>query len=534
MSQQLGGQPIIIINQGTKRSRGEEAQHSNIMAAKAIAGAVRTTLGPRGMDKMLVGSTGDIVITNDGATILSEISVKHPGGKMMVEVAMTQDDQVGDGTTTAVVIAGSLMEQAEKLLEMGIHPTVISEGYRKGMEKALEIADTLSFKVDPKDRKTLIRIADTAITGKSVESAKEKLDGIIVDAVMAITEKTDGKYTADEDDVLIKKQKGKSIDDSELVRGIILDKKRVSEGMPKKVTGAKIALIAMPLEITKTQVKAKIKITTADQVSAFSQQEQDSLKKLADSVIASGANVLLCQKGIADPVQFFLAKHGVFAIEDVPEKDLKYAARALHANIVNKPEDLTAKDLGHAESVEEDNNIDITRISGCKNPKTVSILLRGTSDYLLDELERAVVDGTRVVMDAIEDGTYVVGGGAVEVELLMKIRNYAETIGGRIQMAIEGYATAFEIIPRTLAENSGYSPIDKLVALKNAHAKGQKTAGLNVFTGEVIDMLKEGVFEPLRSKRQSIQSASETAIMLIRIDDMMITQSPSAGEMPEM
>ena len=375
------------------------------MAAKAIAGAVRTTLGPRGMDKMLVSSTGDIVITNDGATILNELSVQHPGAKMMVEVARTQDDQVGDGTTTAVVIAGALMEQAEKLLEMGIHPTVISEGYRLGMEKGLEIASSLSFKVDPADRKTLIKVADTAITGKSIESVKEKLDGIIVDAVMAIAEKTDGKYSADEDDLLIRKKKGKSIDDSELIRGIILDKTRVTEGMPKKVNGAKVALIAMPLEITKTQVKAKIKITTAEQISAFSEQERAALRKLADSVISSGANVVLCQKGIADPVQFFLAKYGVYAVEDVPEKDLKYAARALNANIVNKPEDLTAKDLGIAEVVDEDDDMEITRISGCRNPKTVSILLRGTSDYLLDELERAVVDGTRVVMDAIEDGT---------------------------------------------------------------------------------------------------------------------------------
>ncbi|HVP96934.1 thermosome subunit alpha [Methanoregula sp.] len=536
MSQQLGGQPIIILRQGTTRNRGEEAQHSNIMAAKAIANAVRSTLGPRGMDKMLVGSTGDIVITNDGATILSELSVEHPGAKMVVEVAMTQDDQVGDGTTTAVIIAGALMDQAEKLLEMKIHPTIIAEGYRMGMEKALEITDSLSYKVDPSDKKTLRKIAGTAITGKSIEAVREKLDDIIVDAVMAITEKTSGKYLASEDDVLIKKQKGTSMDDSELVRGIILDKKRASEDMPKKITGAKVALIALPMEIAKTQVKAKIKISAADQISAFSKQEQDTLKKLADAVVNAGANVVLCQKGIADAVQFFLAKNGIYAVEDVPEKDLKYAARALTGNIVNKPEDLTAKDLGHADVVEEDNDMDITRISGCRNPKTVSILLRGTSDYLLDELERAVVDGTRVVMDTIEDGTYVAGGGAVETELLMKVRDYAETVGGRVQLAIEGYATAFETIPRTLAENSGYNAIDKLVALKNAHAKGKKTAGLNVYTGEVIDMLEEGVLEPLRSKRQSIQSASETAIMLIRIDDMMITQShsPAEGQMPGM
>ena len=530
----LSGQPIIILRDNVERNTGKEAQRSNIMAAKAIAGAVRTTLGPRGMDKMLVNSTGDIVITNDGATILQEISVQHPGAKMVIEVAKTQDDEVGDGTTTAVVIAGSLMEQAEDLLEQGIHPTVIAQGYRQGMQKALEITDALSFKVDPRDRKTLLKIADTAITGKSIESVKEKLDGIIVDAVMAIAEKTNGKYLADEDDVMIKKQKGRSMNDAELVRGIILDKKRVSEDMPKKVTAARIALIATPMEITKTQVKAKIKITTADQIAAFSEQERATLRKLADAIVNAGANVVFCQKGIADPVQFFLAKNGIYAVEDVPEKDLKYAARALNANIVNKPEDLTAKDLGHAEVVEEDNDTDITRISGCKNPKAITILIRGTSDYLLDELERAVVDGTRVVMDAIEDGTYVVGGGAVETELLMKIRDYAETVGGRVQLAIEGYAKAFETIPRTLAENSGYNSIDKLVALKNAHAKGKKTAGLNVYNGEIIDMLGEGVLEPLRSKRQSIESASETAIMLIRVDDMMITQSKNAPSMPPM
>jgi archaeal chaperonin len=521
----LEGQPIVILRNNVERNRGKDAQRSNIMAAKAIAGAVRTTLGPRGMDKMLVGSIGDIVITNDGATILSEISVQHPGAKMVIEVAKTQDDEVGDGTTTAVVIVGALMERAEDLLEQGIHPTVIAQGYRMGMEKALEITKGLSFKVNHDDRKTLLKIADTAITGKSIESVKGKLDGIIVDAVMTVAEKANGNFLVDEDDVMIKKQKGKSMDDAELIRGVVIDKKRVNEGMPRKVSKAKVALVALPMEITKTQVKAKIKITDAEQITAFSEQERDALKKLADAIINSGANVLFCQKGIADAVQFFLAKHGVYAIEDVPESDMKYAARALHANIVNKPEDLTAKDLGTAETVEEDNDVDITRISGCKNPKTITILLRGSSDYLLDELERAVVDGTRVVMDAIEDGTYVVGGGAVETELLMKIRNYGETVGGRVQLAIEGYAAAFETIPRTLAENSGYNPIDKLVELKNAHSKGKKNAGLNVYTGAVVDMLAEGVLEPLRSKRQSIQSASETAIMLIRVDDMMITQS---------
>jgi thermosome len=476
------------------------------------------------------------VITNDGATILSEIAVQHPGAKMVIEVAHTQDDEVGDGTTTAVILVGALMEQAESMLEQGIHATVIAQGYRMGMEKALEIVNSLSLKVDPTDRKTLIKIADTAITGKSIEQVKDKLDGIIVDAVMAVAEKVDGKLAVDEEDVMIKKQKGQSMNDAELIRGVVIDKTRVHDGMPRKITGAKVAMVAMPLEITKTQVKAKIKISSAEQVNAFSEQEREALKKLADAIIDSGANVLLCQKGISDAAQFYLAKAGVLAFEDVPEKDMKYAARALHANIVNKPESLMAKDLGIANLVEEDTEGKVTRVSGCKNPKTITILLRGTSDYLLEELERAVVDGTRVVMDAMEDGTYVVGGAAVETELLMKIRDYASTVGGRVQLAIEGYASAFESIPRALAENSGFNPIDKIVELKNVHSKGKKYAGLNVYEGKVIDMLAEGVIEPLRSKRQSIQSASETAIMLIRVDDMMITQQggKSAGAAPGM
>jgi len=530
----LSGQPIIILKENVERNYGKEAQRSNIAAAKAIAGAVRSTLGPRGMDKMLVSGTGDIVITNDGATILSEIAVQHPGAKMVIEVARTQDDEVGDGTTTAVILVGALMEQAESMLEQGIHPTVIAQGYRMGMEKALDIVNSLSLKVDPSDRKTLLKIADTAITGKSIEQVKGKLDGIIVDAVMTVAEKVNGKFAVDEEDVMIKKQKGAAMDDAELIRGVVIDKVRVHEGMPKKITKAKVAMVATPLEITKTQVKAKIKISSAEQINAFSEQEREALKKLADAIIDSGANVLLCQKGISDAAQFFLAKSGILAIEAVPEKDMKYAARALHANIVNKPESLTTKDLGVADLVEEDDEGKVTRISGCKNPKTTTILLRGTSDYLLDELERAVVDGTRVVMDAMEDGTYVVGGGAVETELLMKIRDYAQTVGGRVQLALEAYATAFESIPRTLAENSGYNPIDKLVELKNVHSKGKKNAGLNVYEGKVVDMLSEGVIEPLRSKRQSIQSASETAIMLIRVDDMMITQQGGKGGMPGM
>jgi chaperonin GroEL (HSP60 family) len=379
--------------------------------------------------------------------------------------------------------------------------------------------------VEPTDKKTLMKIADTSMTGKSIESVKKKLDGIAVDAVMAVAEKVNGRITVDENDVMIKKQKGATMDDAELIKGVVIDKKRANDQMLKSVKNARIALVATPLEITKTQVKAKIKITAADQINAFSVQEREALKKLADRIIESGANVLLCQKGIADPVQFYLAKAGIYAIEDVKEDDMKFAARALNANIVNKPEELTAKDLGQAQLVEEEEGADLTKISGCRNPKATTILLRGTSEYLLDELERAVVDGTSVVMDAMEDGTYVVGGAAVETELLLKLRSYAESMGGRVQLAIEAYANTFESIPRTLAENSGFNAIDKIVELKSVHAKGRKHAGLNVFTGQVVDMHAAGVYEPLRSKRQSIQSATETAVMLVRVDDMMITQN---------
>ncbi len=436
----LAGQPIIILRENVERTRGFEAQRSNIMAARAIAAAVRTTLGPRGMDKMLVSSSGDVVITNDGATILHEMSVQHPGGKLVVEVAETQDGEVGDGTTTAIVLLGSLMDEAERLLAQEIHPTVIAHGYQLGMEKALEVLNELAITVDFDDQETLTKIADTAMTGKSIEAIKEKASSIVVDAVRQVATRTNsGTYIVDEDDVKIKKQIGETMHDAELVRGVIIDKKRVFEQMPAKVTDAKVALIAQPLEVTKTQVKSKIKITTSDQMKAFSEQERESLRKLAEAIVAAGANVVLCQKGIADAVQYYLAKHGVYAIEDVKEDDMKFAAKALCGTIVNKPEELNATTLGHAEEAGELPDTDLTVISGCDNPKAVTILLRGTSQLLVDELERAVYDAARVVQDAIEDGKFVVGGGSVETELQMRIRDYAATFGGRVQLAIEAF-----------------------------------------------------------------------------------------------
>jgi thermosome len=521
----LGGQPIIILKENVERNRGLEAQRSNIAAAKAIASAVRTTLGPRGMDKMLVSGSGDVTISNDGATILQEIAVQHPGAKMVIEVAETQDDEVGDGTTTAVILVGSLMEKAEEMIEKKIHPTIIGNGYQLGMEKALEILNELAIEIRPDDRDMLVRIADTAMTGKSIESVKDKLNGIVVDSVMIVSEKENGKVTIDQENVMIKKQAGDTMDDAELVRGVVIDKTRITEEMPHKVKSAKVALVTSPLEIKKTQTKAKIRITSSEQINAFGAQERETLKKFADEVIASGANVLLCQKGIAEAVAFYLAKGGVLAVEDVPEKDMKYAAKALNAEMVSKPEELTPEMLGSADLVEEEEDADLIKISGCENPKAVTILLRGSTEYLLDELERAVVDGTRVVMDVMEDGKMVAGGGSVETELLMRIRDYAATVGGRAQLAIEKYADSFEAIPITLAENSGFNPLDKLVDLKNAHAKGKKHAGLNVYDGKVVDMLKAKVVEPLRSKRQSVQSSAEAAILLLRVDDMMISRS---------
>ncbi|MDD1667385.1 MAG: thermosome subunit [Methanomicrobiales archaeon] len=529
---QLTGQPIIILKEGVERTRGHEAQRSNIAAAKAIAAAVRTTLGPRGMDKMIIDSTGDIVITNDGATILHELSIQHPGGKMVVEVAETQDDEVGDGTTTACIIVGALMEAAERMLEQEIHPTVIAQGYRMGMEKAIEIVKGLSITVKPDDVTTLKKIADTAMTGKSIEQVKEKLDGIVVDAVRAVVQTVDGKLVVDEDDVKIMKHVGETMDDAEFIRGIVIEKKRVSEEMPKKIEKAKIALVATPLEITKTQVKSKIRITSPDQLGAFDVQEKDTLRQMADLVVKTGANVVLCQKGIADSVQYYLAKNGIMAIEDVPEKDMLFAARALNTQIANKPHDLTAKMLGQAELVEEMEGVDLVRISGCRNPRAVTILVRGSTQVLIDEMERAVYDGVRVVMDAIEDQKYVVGGGSVETEVMLRVKEYAASVGGRVQLAIEAFADAFESIPRTLAENSGFNPIDKLVELKAAHAKGKKRAGLNVYTGKIVDMYEENVFEPMRVKVQAIQSGAEAASLLIRVDDMMITQRGEPPMMP--
>ncbi|HJK49468.1 MAG TPA: thermosome subunit alpha [Methanocorpusculum sp.] len=518
------GQPVVILRDNVERVPGQEALRSNIMAAKVLGNTVRTTLGPRGMDKMLVTQgSDDIVITNDGATILHQIHVQHPGAKLVVEVAETQDDECGDGTTTAVVMVGSFMEQAENLIDAGVHPSVIAKGYNLGMMKALEILDTLAIEVTPKDTAMLKQIAKTAMTGKSIEMIMDKACDVVVEAVSNVAVTSGKKTTVNEDDILVKTKRSETMD-AEMIKGVLIDKTRLDALMPKKIKGVKAAFIANPLEITKTQTKSKIKITSHEQLEAFSVAERETLRAMAEKFVENGVNVVLCQKGIADPVQYYLAENGIYALEFVPEKDLKYAAKALGGQIVNKPEDLSPDVIGTAGNLEMLEDIEMTKLSGCKNPQAVTILLRGSSQHLVDELERAIEDATRVVQDVVEDGAYLIGGGSVETELALRLREYAATEGGRVQLAIEGYAKAFGIIPKTLAENSGFDTVDKVIDLRQAHATCEKYAGLNVFTGKVVDMKSEGVVEPKRVKRQAIQSASETAMLLIRVDDMMISK----------
>lgn len=518
-------QPVIILKDNVERIPGQEALRSNIMAAKVLGNTVRTTLGPRGMDKMMVTKgSDDIVVTNDGAAILHNIHVEHPGGKLVVEVAETQDNECGDGTTTAIVMVGSLMEQAEKLIDSGVHPTVIAKGFNLGMEKALEIVDELAIDIKPKDKATLKLIAKTAMTGKSIEAIADQAADVTVDAILTVAQKSGSKTIINEDDVLVKTKRTDTMS-AELIKGVIIDKGRLDSLMPKKIKNVRAAFISGPLEITKTQTKSKIKINTADQLAAFSEAERAALKAMADKFAEMNVNVVLCQKGIADPVQYYLGEHKIYALEFVPEKDVNFAAKALGGQPVDKPENLEESYIGTAGKLEFLEDLEMTKISECMNPKAVTILLRGSSQHLVDELERAMEDSKRVVQDVVEDGSYTIGGGSVESELSLRLREYAATVGGRVQLAIEGYAKAFEIIPKTLAENSGLDTIDKVIELRQAHAVGNKYAGLNVFTGEVVDMKEAGVVEPKRVKRQAIQSSSETAMILIRVDDMMVSKN---------
>jgi len=528
---QLGGTPVLILKEGSERTRGKDAQSRNILAAKTIAAAVRSTLGPKGMDKMLVDSMGDVVITNDGATILREMDIEHPAAKMMVEIAKTQDDEVGDGTTSAVVIGGELLKKAEDLLEQEVHPTLIVAGYRLAAEKAYEILKELALDVTPDDTETLKKIATTSMTGKGAEVARELLTDLTVEAIRAIGEKG-GKI--DTDHIKLEKKTGGSKEDTVLVKGMVIDKERVHPGMPKLVEDAKIALINSALEIEKTEVDAKIEITSPDQMKAFLDEEEKMLKSMVDKVKESGANVLFCQKGIDDLAQHYLAKEGIMAVRRVKESDMKKLASATGGKVLTTLEEIRPEDLGYAGTVEERKigGEEMIFVENCKNPKSVSILLRGGTEHVVDELERGMNDALRVTACAVEDGKYVAGGGATEIELALKLRDYAATVGGREQLAIQAFADAVEVIPRSLAENAGLDPIDMLVALRSAHEAGNKYAGLDVYKGEPTDMLKANVIEPLRIKTQALSSATESATMVLRIDDVIASspqKTPSGG-----
>jgi len=526
------GQPVLILKEGTTRSRGKEAQRNNIMAARVVGEVLKTTLGPRGMDKMLVDSLGDITITNDGAAILNEIDVEHPAAKMMVEIAKTQDDMVGDGTTTTVVLASELLKKAEELLDQNIHPTILVSGYRKAAQKAIEIIGKTAVPVDIKDKKTLLKVALTSMSSKAVGAAREHLAQIAIEAVMQIAEQRGDKMLADIDNIQLVKKTGKSLLETQLIRGIIVDKEVVHPGMPKKKENAKIALLDSALEIEKTEMSAEIRIRDPSQMKAFLDQETSMMQDMVQKIKASKADVVFCQKGIDDMVQHFLAKEDIIAARRVKESDMEKLSRATGARIVSDLDDLKAKDLGLAGIVEERRIGDdkMLFVEKCKDPHSLAILIRAGLERMVDEAERAMIDALSVVSDVIENNKIVAGGGAVEIEVAKELRRYATKVGGREQLAVEAFADAVEVIPRTLAENAGLEPIDVLVDLRSAHEKEDgKYIGINVFTGKTQNSLDNGVIEPISVKEQAIKSAAESASMILRIDDVITAKSPKGG-----
>jgi thermosome len=528
------GQPVIILKEGTGETKGREAQRNNITAAKLISEIVRTSLGPRGMDKMLVDSLGDVTVTNDGATMLKEIDVQHPAAKMLVEVSKTTDNEVGDGTTSAVVLAGALLEKAEELLDKDVHPTVIVDGYGKGSEKAHEVLEEIAEKINPSDKKELLRVATTSMLTKLVSEEAPYLAELVVDAVLQVAEKTDKGYRVDIDNVKVEKKAGGSLRDTKLIKGIVLDKEVVHSGMPKKVEKAKIALINSPLEIEKTEFSAEIRIEDPEQMQRFLEEEANILKGMVDKIKAAGANVVICQKGIDDVAQHYMAKAGILAVRRAKESDMAKLARATGGRVVTNLEDLTSNDLGYAELVEE-RKIEEDKwvfVEGCKNPKAVTILARGGSQRIVDEAERSIHDALMVTKDVVENPAIVAGGGAAEAEVAYRIREWAQKLSGREQLAALKFADAVEAIPLTLAENAGMDPIDTQVELRAKHGKGGKWYGVDALSGKIGDMYAKNVVEPLAVKLQILKSATEAASMILRIDDVIAAakMKPPAGK----
>ena len=523
MLAQLGGQPVLILPEGTVRTKGRDALKNNIAAAKAVADTVRTTLGPKGMDKMLVDSLGDITITNDGVTILEEMEIEHPAAKMMVEVAKTQNQEAGDGTTTSVVIAGELLKKAEELLDADIHPTVIVKGYKIAMKHAIDILEKSSKEIKLDNDELLKKIAFTAMTGKSGSGASEKIADLVVKAVKTVASEENDKIVINREDIKREKKQGGSVEDTELIYGIVIDKEVVHPQMPKVVKEAKIALIDTALEVKETETDAEIRITSPDQLQAFIEQEEKMLKEMVEKIVKAGANVVFCQKGIDDLAQHFLAKHGILAARRIKKSDMEKLAKATGAKVITNLDDLKPDDLGYAEVVEEKRvgGDSMIFVRGCKNPKSVTILVRGGTEHVVDEIDRAVEDAIGAVTSALELGKIVPGGGASEIEVAVELRKVAQKYPGREQLAILAFADAMEIVPRTLAENAGLDPIDTMLKLRAAHEKAKKAFGLNLDSGEPEDMYKLGVIEPLKVKVQAVKSATEAAEMILRIDDVI-------------
>ena len=525
-----GSMPIVLLKDGASETKGREAQRNNIQAAKIIAEIVRTSLGPRGMDKMLVDSLGDVTITNDGATILKEIDVQHPAAKMLVEISKTTDNEVGDGTTSAVILAGALLENAESLINQNVHPTIIVDGYRKATKKAIQFLQDISEKTSGNDRTILLKIAKTSMQTKLVRKDSPALAELVVKAVLAVAEKEGENFIVDEDDIKVEKKAGGSINDSNIIQGIVLDKEVIHGGMPKKIVDAKIALINNALEISKTETDAKINIQNPQQLKAFLDEENRMLKTMVDKVIGSGANVVLCQKGVDDMAQHYLAKSGVLVVRRIKESDLTKLAKATGARIVTNLDDLFEKDLGSAALVEE-RKIEEDRwvfIEGCKHPKSVTLLLRGGSQRVVDEVERSVHDTIMVVKDVMEVPSIVAGGGAPETYAAAKVRSWSKSLEGREQLAAEKFADALESIPLALSENAGMDPIDTLTSLRSRQTKGEKWTGIDVMKTRIANMKSSDIIEPLTVKLQIVSAASEAACMILRIDDVVATAKSSA------
>jgi thermosome len=531
---EAGGVPVLILKEGAARSRGQDAQHANIMAAQIVAEAVKSALGPKGMDKMLVDSLGDVTITSDGRTVLDEMDIQHPAAKMMVEVAKTQDEEVGDGTTTAVIVAGELLGKAEELIEKKVHPTVIVDGYRKAADKALETLEKIAISVQPTNKDFLGKVATTCMASKLVSENRVQLAEIAVKAVLHVANKVKDEYRVDLDDIMVEKKPGESLIDTKLIEGLVLDKEIVHPGMPRRVEKAKIALLETALEVKKTEFDAKINIERPEQMEYFLQEEENMLKEMVEKIVSAGANVVICQKGIDDMVQHFLSRKGILAVKSAKKSDIEKLVKATGGKASTNLDDITDKDLGYAELVEERKIGDdkMTFVEGCRNPRSVAILIRGGTERIVDEAERSIHDALCVVRDVVQEPKILAGGGAPEMEIARALRDYAESLPGREQLAVQKFAEAIETVPLTLGENAGLDPIDVLSELRARHEKGETWAGVDVLEGKVKDTKKIEIYDPLAVKKQAIKSATEAATMILRIDDVIASGKTEAPPIP--